>query len=66
MDTPAYPSVAYVAVDPETLKLATERTGINDPVELVKFALRLLVDADPSADFARASRGTMPGFNLDV
>ena len=66
MDTPTQPSTAYVPVNLDTLKLATQRTGINDAAELVEFALRLLTSADPSADFARERRETMPGFDLDT
>jgi len=43
-----------------------ERTGIDDPAELVAFAIGLLLAPDPSADFARATRGSMPGFDLDI
>jgi len=55
-----------VAVDCETLKLAMALTGLSDPTELVEFALGLLTAPDPSADFARQSRGSLPGFDLDV
>ena len=58
--------VTRVAVDRETLRLAVKRTGIQNPVELVEFALRLLVAADPSASFAQAMRGHLPGLDLDV
>jgi hypothetical protein len=58
--------VTSVEVDQETLHLAMERTGIDDPAELVAFAISLLLAPDPSADFARATRGSMPGFDLDI
>jgi hypothetical protein len=58
--------VTQVAVDREILKLAMALTGLSDPTELVEFALGLLTAPDPSADFARKSRGTLPGFDLDV
>nr|WP_294517144.1 hypothetical protein [uncultured Rhodopila sp.] len=58
--------VTSVTVDREALHLAMERTGIDDPAELVAFAVGLLLAPDPSADFARATRGSMPGFDLDI
>nr|WP_294517137.1 hypothetical protein [uncultured Rhodopila sp.] len=58
--------VTSVEVDQEALHLAMERTGIDDPAELVAFAVGLLLAPDPSADFARAARGSMPGFDLDI
>lgn len=58
--------VTSVEVDQEALHLAMERTGIDDPAELVAFALGLLLAPDPSADFARSTRGSMPGFDLDI
>jgi hypothetical protein len=58
--------VTQVAVDHETLELAMALTGIEDPTELVEFALRLLTAPDPAAAFARKSRGSLPGFDLDV
>jgi hypothetical protein len=68
MDTiiPSDGTTASVPVDRDTLKRAVERTGIADPTELVDFALRLLSEADPSADFARRARGTLPDLDLDV
>jgi hypothetical protein len=50
----------------DTLTLAMERSGFADPAELVEFALRLLIAPDPSADFARASRGSLPDFDLTI
>jgi hypothetical protein len=58
--------VTSVEVDCDALHLAMERTGIDDPAELVAFAVGLLLAPDPSADFARATRGSMPGFDLDI
>ncbi len=58
--------ITRVAVDRETLQLAMARAGLSDPTELVEFAPGLLTAPDPSADFARQSRGSLPGFDLDV
>ena len=55
-----------VIVEPDLLKAAMERTGIGDPEELVKFAVNLLLEPDPSADYSRRTRGANPGFELDV
>lgn len=63
---PAEKPVASVIVDSETLRLAMERTGLADPARVVEFALRLLSEADPSADIARAARGSLPGLHLDI
>lgn len=41
-------------------------TGIEDAAELVELALRLMTASYPSAAFARKSRGSLPGFDLDV
>lgn len=54
-----------VPVDPELLKSAGEVTGITDPAELVRFALSLLLQPDPSGDVMREERGAAPGFELD-
>ena len=58
--------VTQVAVDREMLKLAMALTGIEDPTELVEFAMGLLTAPDPAAAFSRKSRGSLPGFDLDV
>lgn len=58
--------ITQVAVDIETLRLAMALTGLSDPAELVEFALSLLTAPDPSAAFSRQSRGSLPGFDLDV
>lgn len=58
--------VTQVAVDREALKFAMERSGIDDPVKLVNFALRPLTSPDHSAAFARETRGSIPGFDLDI
>lgn len=54
--TPREEADATVRVDHETVRRAVDLTGIEEPDELVDFALRLLVDADPSADYARGMR----------
>jgi hypothetical protein len=58
--------VINVPVNKYLLRLAMARTGIEDSGELVLFALRLLTDPDPSDDFIREMRGSLPGFDLDV
>lgn len=58
--------IVSVLADRDTLKLAMERTGIEDPAKLVDFSLRLLTEPDPSAEFAREMRGSLSGFDLDV
>ena len=66
-DGPA-PSGAHdaVSVEPDLLRAAMERTGIDDPEELVSFALKLLLEPDSSADYSRRTRGANPGFDLDI
>ena len=54
-----------IPVDPELLKSAGEVTGIMDRAELVRFALSLLLQPDPSGDAMREERGAAPGFELD-
>lgn len=54
-----------VPVDTELLKSAGEVTGITDPVELVRFALSLLLQPDLSGDVMREERGAAPGFEMD-
>ena len=68
MDTmiPPEKSVASVPVDCDTLRLAMERTGLEDPAQVVAFALRLLTQADPSAEIAQAARGSLPELHLDI
>jgi hypothetical protein len=41
-----------VPVNLETLNLAIEQTGVEDPAQLVEFALRRLTDHAPSNDWA--------------
>lgn len=55
-----------VIVDRALLRLAVERTGIADAAALVEFALRLLTEPDPSAEFAEQTRGTLPDLDLDI
>jgi hypothetical protein len=55
-----------VAVNRRLLLRAAGTTGVESPTELVDVALQLLILPDPSADFARAHRGAMPGFDLDI
>ncbi len=55
-----------VKVRADTLDLAMERSGFDDPAALVEFSLRLLIASDPSAAFARASRGSLPEFDLNL
>jgi hypothetical protein len=54
-----------VRVDAKLLRDAAEATGIQEPGELVRFALSLLLQPDPSGDVMRAARGSMPGLELD-
>ncbi len=55
-----------VKVRDDTLALAMERSGFDDPAALVEFSLRLLIEPDPSAEFARASRGSLSDFDLRI
>jgi len=55
-----------VPVGRALLHLAAERTGIADAASLVDFALRLLTGPDPSAEYARQMRGTLPDLDLDI
>ena len=66
MYTSTRPSVIQVPVDLDSVRLATERTGINNSGDLVESALRLLTSADLSADLARERQGAMPDFDLDT
>ena len=54
-----------VPVDTKLLKSAGEITGITDPTELVRFALSMLLQSDPSGDVMREERGAAPGFEMD-
>jgi hypothetical protein len=54
-----------VPVDKKVLETAAKNTGIEDREELVNYALALLADADPSAEFARQNRGALRGLRLD-
>jgi hypothetical protein len=58
-------STESVAVPAELLRAARERTGIGSDAELVAFALSLLIEPDPAADFLRDKRGSLPGLELD-
>ncbi len=61
------PGAAPVPVPAELLRAAREKTGIESDAELVAFALSLLVEPDPAAEFLREERGSLPrDFRLDV
>lgn len=63
----AEPSTVPVEVTAELLRAAREKTGIESDAELVAFALSLLVEPDPAAEFLREERGSLPrDFRLDV
>ena len=55
-----------VLVNDGVLQSAMHRTGMQDATALVEFALGLLTEHDPSADIARAARGSLPGFDLPI
>jgi hypothetical protein len=59
-------SKSAVPVDEKVLETAAKNTGIEDREELVNYALTLLADADPSAEFARQNRGALRGLRLDI
>jgi hypothetical protein len=56
-----------VEVDPVILEEARERIGIDDPVELLEYALISLARPDPARDFLIKNYGALgPDHDLDV
>jgi len=55
-----------VPVNRRLLLRAAGNTGVENPAELVDVALQLLVQPDPSKEFARSKRGTMPDLEIDI
>ena len=51
-ENPAVEATIAVLVNQETLQRAMDVTGVENPTQLVEFALHLLADSDPSSDIA--------------
>lgn len=55
-----------VSVPADLLKAARERTGIEDPAELVAFALSLVAEQGSGEEAFNAALGSLPGHTLET
>jgi hypothetical protein len=55
-----------VPVNRDLLERAASITGIENPAELVTFAVQLLAQANPDMDVLRELRGELPEFASDI